>query len=199
MATSDAATAGSAGPRPALLIALGLTVLLALAIWFWPANSAGPVGRPSNAARPAQPGSQDDAIDPAALDVRLEALEARHGVAQDGDRNPFRFQPRPAPVATPPSAVDIRPVPQQHVPETPPGPPQPPPIPMKFIGIIEPQAGDRVAVFSDCRVTPHAREGDVVLGQYRLVRIGVESVVMEYVDGQGRTTIRLQGQECVGK
>jgi hypothetical protein len=199
MATNDAATAGSAGPRPALLLGLGLTVLLALGIWFWPANSAGPVGGLSSAARPAQPGGQDDAIDPATLDVRLEALEARHGVAQDGDRNPFRFQPRPSPAAPLPAPLDIRPVPQQHVPETPTGPAQPPPIPMKFIGIIEPKPGDRVAVFSDCRVTPHAREGDVVLGQYRLVRIGVESVVMEYVDGRGRTTIRLQGQECVGK
>ena len=44
-----------------------------------------------------------------------------------------------------------------------------------------------------------AHEGDIIAGQYRLVKIGVESVVMEYVDGRGRTTIRLSGQECVGK
>jgi hypothetical protein len=43
------------------------------------------------------------------------------------------------------------------------------------------------------------KEGDVIAGQYRLVHIGNESVVMEYVDGRGRTTIRQSGQECVGK
>ena len=43
------------------------------------------------------------------------------------------------------------------------------------------------------------REGEIIDGRYRLVRIGVESVVMEYVDGRGRTTIRLSGQECVAE
>jgi hypothetical protein len=57
----------------------------------------------------------------------------------------------------------------------------------------------KVAVFSDCRATMSGIEGDIVDGRYRLVRIGVESVVMEYVDGRGRTTIRMSGQECVTK
>lgn len=201
MATTEAGVAGSSRPSPWLLGALAVVVAFALTVWVWPTNSAAPAGRPSNAARPAQPDDQDAAIDPAALDVRLESLEARQGVDQTGDRNPFRFQPKPVP--PPPSGggsgVDIRPVPQQHVPETPAGPPQPPQIPMKFIGILEPKAGDRVAAFSDCRTTTYAREGGIVLGQYRLVRIQVESVVMEYLDGRGRTTIRLQGLECVGK
>ena len=81
----------------------------------------------------------------------------------------------------------------------PPPPPGPPPIPLKYIGLLELGGGDKVAAFSDCRSTMRAKEGDVVAGQYRLVKIGVESVVMEYVDGRGRTTIRLSGQECVGK
>ena len=38
--------------------------------------------------------------------------------------------------------------------------------------------------------TMRGREGDIIAGQYRLVQIGNESVVMEYVDGRGRTTIR---------
>jgi hypothetical protein len=45
-----------------------------------------------------------------------------------------------------------------------------------------------------------AREGEIIAGQYRLVRIGKESVVLEYADGRGTpTTIRQSGQECVGK
>ncbi len=36
-------------------------------------------------------------------------------------------------------------------------------------------------------------------GRFRLVRIRVESAVVEYADGQGRTTLPLNGQACVGK
>lgn len=80
------------------------------------------------------------------------------------------------------------------------GPPQPPPITLKYIGLMEGVPGQgKVAAFSDCRSTMQGREGEIVAGQYRLVRIGVESVVLEYVDGRGRTTIRMSGQECVGK
>jgi hypothetical protein len=95
--------------------------------------------------------------------------------------------------------VVVRPVNPQ--PDVPPGPPPPPPIGdrVKFIGIVEKEPGLRVAAFSDCRMTTYAAEGGLVFGQYRLVRIGVESVVMEYLDGRGRTTVRLSGAECVGK
>ena len=44
------------------------------------------------------------------------------------------------------------------------------------------QAG-RVQRLSERRCAAH--EGDIIAGQYRLVQIGVESVVMEYVDGRG--------------
>lgn len=182
--------------RPWLVIMLVAVAVLSAVVWLWPTNPAGPRARPSNA-RPARAGVQDGVVDPSALDVRLEALEARNGGGPDGSRNPFRFQPKPPPPAPPAPPVEIRQVPNDPlVPATPPGPP---PIPLKFIGVIEPptKPGDRVAVFSDCRITTHAREGAVVMGQYRLVRIGVESVVMEYLDGRGRTTIRQQGQECV--
>jgi len=39
----------------------------------------------------------------------------------------------------------------------------------------------------------HGREGDVIDGRYRIVSIGVESIVLEHVDGRGRQTIRLTG------
>ena len=71
---------------------------------------------------------------------------------------------------------------------------------MKVLRLMEGVPGQgKVAAFSDCRMTMHGREGEIIAGQYRLVRIGVESVVMEYIDGRGRTTIRQSGQECVGK
>ncbi len=39
----------------------------------------------------------------------------------------------------------------------------------------------------------YGHEGDTVLGQYRILRIGAESIEMSYLDGRGRQTIRLTG------
>ena len=70
------------------------------------------------------------------------------------------------------------------------GPPPPPPIPLKFIGIVEKPGGLKVAAMSDCRSTYYGSEGQIIDGRYRLIKIGVESMVIEYVDGRGRTTVR---------
>jgi hypothetical protein len=138
-------------------------------------------------------------VQPGDLEVRLKALTEPRPDAESSDRNPFRFYVKPAP---PPPKVELPargtppPTPEQL------GPPPPPPlpaIPLKYIGLLEEKSGGKLAAFSDCRTTMRGREGDIIAGQYRLVRIGNESVVVEYVDGRGRTTIRLSGQECVGK
>ena len=77
----------------------------------------------------------------------------------------------------------------------PPGPPPLPPIPLKFIGIVEkPSQSKRIAAFVD--TAGHSwqgGEGEVVAGQYRILKIGVESIEMSYLDGRGRQTIRLSG------
>jgi hypothetical protein len=74
-------------------------------------------------------------------------------------------------------------------------PPAVPPIPLKFIGLIGPTAEvPKIAVFSDGRGLPqYGKEGDIILGQFRIVRIGTESIEMSYLDGRGRQTIRLTG------
>jgi hypothetical protein len=68
---------------------------------------------------------------------------------------------------------------------------------MKFIGTIgnsgDPKFG-RVAVLSDGRGVYHGREGDVIEGRYQIVRIGVESIELAYLDGRGRQTIAKTGQ-----
>ena len=51
-----------------------------------------------------------------------------------------------------------------------------------------------IAVNGESREAP---EGQTILGQYRLVKIGLESVVVEHIDGRGRTTLPKGGQECV--
>jgi hypothetical protein len=57
----------------------------------------------------------------------------------------------------------------------------------------------KIAALTDCRHTVQGVEGEVIEGQYRIVKIGVESLVIEYLDGKGRTTLRMTGAECVSK
>jgi hypothetical protein len=49
-------------------------------------------------------------------------------------------------------------------------------------------------VLSDGKATMHGRDGDIIDGRYRIVKIGVESIEVTYVDGRGRQVIRLTGQ-----
>lgn len=186
-------------PRPALLVALAATVGLLLVWWVMSGKSAVPTASPSKAriaskenAAPAESGD---------LSVRLNALKQPRPSADGGNRNPFRFYTPPPPPPPPaPAARPVQALPQPEGSAGPAGPAPPPPIPLKYIGLMEGVPGQgKVAAFSDCRSTMHGREGEILAGQYRLVRIGVESVVLEYVDGRGRTTVRMSGQECVGK
>ena len=74
------------------------------------------------------------------------------------------------------------------------GPPPPPPIPLKFIGLVEKADGTRIAVLSDGRRPYHGVEGQELEGQYRILKIGAESLEIAYLDGRGRQTIRLSGK-----
>jgi hypothetical protein len=74
------------------------------------------------------------------------------------------------------------------------GPPPPPPIAVKFFGLITVR-GERVATFSDARGNVfHGKEGDIIEGRYRVLRVGTDSVELAYLDGRGRQTLRLTGQ-----
>ena len=128
-------------------------------------------------------------------DVDLQALEAPRPEPEESIRNPFRFKPKAAP---PPPSPAVR-QPQQSGPDAP-GVFAPAPLPriaLKFIGILnaeeDPKVG-RVAILSDGRGVYHGREGDIIEGRYRILKIGVESIDLAYVDGRGRQTIRQTGQ-----
>jgi hypothetical protein len=81
-------------------------------------------------------------------------------------------------------------------PVVPAGPPPPPPIPLKFIGLLTaPTQAGRIALLSDGRGNVlQAREGDIIEGRYRLVKLGTDSAELTYIDGRGRQVIRLSGQ-----
>jgi hypothetical protein len=184
-------------PGRSQLVVLGavLAVLAAVVVFvWWPAASPAP--GPSNPARDPRKPAASNGTASGPLEVRLEHLKQPPPEPGGEARNPFRFYVKPPPPPPPPPPVQ-RPVtqPPRVLQPTDPGyvPPPPPPIPLKFIGTAE-QGTKKVAIFSDGRGLPmYAAEGQLVAGQYRLVRIGVESVVMEYPNGTGRQTIPMRG------
>jgi len=133
-------------------------------------------------------------VAPEDLTVRLSRLAEERPAPRGGPRNPFRFEARTAAAdvaAPPPPPMPVVSGPEAAVPA---GPPPPPPITLKFIGTVSGgDLGGTVAVLSDGRFVYYGREGDIIEGRYRVVKIGEESIQMEYVDGRGRQTIRLTG------
>jgi hypothetical protein len=177
-------------------------------------ESAAPTGArpqtapPRAAARPAAGRPPAAGAATAAPSVQLAALKAEREVPAEGGRNPFRFE-RPAPVATPPPTAP----PPQRLPAPvaePPAmldaasaaPPQAParapaaPITLKFIGLVQRGDGVSLAVLSpgEGKGPLYGREGDIIEGRYRIIRIGSESLEIEYADGRGRQTLKLSGQ-----
>jgi hypothetical protein len=127
-------------------------------------------------------------------DLNLESLQRRDDGKGTPSRDVFRFQERRVEAPAPPRPSQRQPV--EPVVQVPTGPPPPPPIPLRYIGYLD-QAGEvpRVAVLSDGRGNVfNGKEGDVIEGRYRVLRIGNDSADLIYVDGRGRQTIRLSGQ-----
>lgn len=173
--------------RRRLVVLLGILglVLLVAVYRFWP--SSGPSTSGSSAARAAGRASGPSAI--TAPDVHLDALdEDRPRPVDEPQRDLFRFRQKPP---APPPTRTATTAPGASGPS---GPPALPPISLRFIGIVEaPQQGQKIAILTDGRGIYKGHEGDIIEGRYRLLRIGVESVEMAYLDGRGRQTIRLSG------
>ena len=179
----------------------GLPLLLVLVIggavgyWLWPSSAPGTSTRgatPASSGRGGKTGQSD-----AVTDINLELLQRDRGELQPPDRNPFRFERRASAAAAPAqSQVARQAAPAPVVPTEPLPPPPPPPIPLRFIGFLQPRdAAGRVAVLSDGRGNVfNGKEGDVIEGRYRLLRVGNDSADLIYLDGRGRQTIRLSGQ-----
>jgi len=166
---------------------------------YWALNGQGPSPRPPAASNqrtlPGQSRGKQNAGDTAPA-VHLDALQRERPSPADGERNVFRFKPKAAP--PPPSASrpgGSSPSTAPIAPAAPAGPPPPPPIMLKFIGVMEqPGTRVRIAVLTDGQGPPmFGSEGGTVAGRYRVIRIGVESIELSYLDGRGRQTIRLTG------
>ncbi|MDQ3169405.1 MAG: hypothetical protein M3Q55_04580 [Acidobacteriota bacterium] len=186
------------------LAALGVLAVLAvvLAVTIWPRGTADITGNgPDRPRDPAVARADDPAVPPSlGLDQMSSEQVApanrrdlfRFGSAapapsggngqDDGGAAPVQRAPRAAPGGLAQPAVPVEP-----------GPPVEAPIPLRYVGYAETPGSGKVAALSDGRFTYHGREGDVIEGRWRVVQIGVESLVVERVDGTGRQTLRLAG------
>ena len=128
-------------------------------------------------------------IDPSNIDptLHLNLLAKLQDVkVEAGARSLFEIGKEPATVVKanepPPIAVTKPPVGPQKPPDPPPPPPDPkaPPIPLKFYGFVNPsKATNKRAFFLDGEDIIIAGEGDMVKKRYKIVRIGVNSAVVE--------------------
>ena len=111
-------------------------------------------------------------------------------------RNLFQTGPPPKPAVPlagkePVIALKTEP-PKPAAPLPPPGPPPPPPINLKYYGFSA-AAGNstKTAFFLDGEDILMAKEGETVKRRYRVVRIGVNSVVMEDTENKHQQTLPL--------
>ena len=125
-------------------------------------------------------------FDMALLDVEESAVEV--------DRDPFRYgrvpPPTPAPAKVPPRPP---PQPPPKAPEpTGPVPPTPPPFTHTYLGSFG-SVGLRIAVFEDQEGTVvNAFEGEVMEGKFKVLKIGFESVDIEFVGFPDKPAKRLE-------
>ncbi|HXB74626.1 MAG TPA: hypothetical protein VNY05_40705 [Candidatus Acidoferrales bacterium] len=171
-------------------------------------HRAAPTARPkSEEFRPAlRSKRKEEQINPIDVDptLRTDLLAKVQAVKfEGGQRNLFQFgsiQPVETPVLKGPEPKI--PLPGTHlmgpmpVPEEAPKPPTivteapPPPIPYKYYGLSTTRInGRKTAFFLDGEDIILATEGMVVKKRYKVVRIGITSVVMEDVDSKKQQTV----------
>jgi hypothetical protein len=141
----------------------------------------------------------EDRIKPELVDptLRLDLLAKLQQVELPAaGRNLFQTGPPPKPAAAlsgkePVIALKTEP-PKPAAPPVPPGPPPPPPINLKYYGFSA-AAGNstKTAFFLDGEDIFMAKEGETVKRRYRVVRIGVNSVVMEDTEDKHQQTLPL--------
>ena len=167
-------------------------------------NRSGGDWRPSLQRRP------DDPLDPLTVDptLRLDLLAKVQGATlEGGSRNLFQFSTPPPPPAPPKGAEPKIPVktPQQIAEESKPKPPAvpvkppPPPINLKYYGYSTPKGGsEKTAFFLDGDEILVAGEGATLKRRYKVVRIGVNSVVMEDTESKHQQTLPLAPEAAMG-
>jgi len=177
-----------APPRQvATLVVVTLALVGVIGYQFWDVDPADGGAVPS---QPLSTVNTDRASTVQVTNVKLEALTARHEVTATPTRDPFRYRmppPPPAPPPPPPKTPETRP----QGPRPPTGPPPPERITLKYLGFAMGPNGTRVAVLHDGSARPPllGKQGDVIAGRYRLLRVEADNVEIAYLDGTGRSRL----------
>ena len=145
--------------------------------------------------KPRKPG---ESVDLSSIDatLRLDLLaKLQDAKAQGGERSLFDFgsapQPKPEPKIIPKPIYTVALPPPPPAPAAP--PPPPPRIALKFYGYTMPvPQGAKRAFFLDGEEILIGAEGDVLKKRYRVVKIGVNSVVMEDLQYKSEQTLPLE-------
>lgn len=154
-----------------------------------------------------------DPIDPSRVDptLHLPLLARVKGVGlEGGGRTLFDFSSAPAPKV---EIAKVKPIipggaqmakfigplkPEEPKPvaPTPPAPkPPPPPIPLKFYGFSAKQSNKR-AFFLEGEDIFVAGEGDLIKNRYKVIRIGVNSAVVEDTSDKHQQTLPLEAEQA---
>ena len=154
--------------------------------------------------KPSLKRAREVAGDPTKVDptLRLDLLARLQNAKFEGNmRSVFEFAQAPPP---PPDAKHPKPaqarafIGPRPVPSAPPPPPPPPPpqIPLKFYGFVNPARPDiKRAFFMDGDEIMVAGEGEIVRNRYRIVRIGVNSAVVEDIQYKDQQSLPLVAEE----
>jgi hypothetical protein len=165
-----------------------------------PTRSATRGGRPPNSADDFRPtlklpeGLDISRVDPT---LKLDLLgKVREVSAGAGSRSLFEFYtPPPPPVPKPPPIIPKPVLASDPKPAPPPGPappPPPPPIPLKFYGLSGAlRSTVRRAFFLDGEDIVQAGENEIIRNRYKILRIGVNSAVVEDTVAKNQQTLQM--------
>jgi hypothetical protein len=154
-----------------------------------------------------KPKRPEERVDPMSIDptLRRDLLAKVQAVPlEGGSRNLFAAGQPPAAALPPEPTIKVAGLGKRPVgPEPPPPPPAPvlppppPPITLKYYGYSSAKDNRKHAFFLDGDDILVAAEGETVKKRYRVVRIGVNSVVMEDTQFKHEQTLPLQ-EEAAG-
>jgi len=150
-----------------------------------------------------QPSEQKTSANPPAASdarIRLDLVEKSEGSEGNiGKRNLFQYQQAPAPAvssgrgAPPPVARNTPPPTPIPVQTRPTGPPQPPPIGLKYQGFAATLAPNRgfTAFLSDDSRHYNVTVGEILMGRFRIASITDKSVEVEDLEYNRRQILPL--------
>ena len=153
-----------------------------------------------------------EGVDPTRIDPTLKlALLARlkKVEAESAGRSLFDFAAGPPPDAPKVEIAKVKPIlpgqaspgmigPVEPKPPAPAPKPPPPPIPLKFYGFNTLKQGQKRAFFLEGEDIFVAGEGELIKNRYKVVRIGINSAVVEDTTNQNQQTLPLEAEQASG-